>query len=147
MVNSSEKIKVILLIDDDADDRELFREALKQVDPLVICIEADDGDVALFLLNQPDAVLPDVIFLDLNMPRMNGKQCLNEIKQSDALAHIPVVIYTTSKRGVDVEETKNMGAVHFITKPAFFDKICKSIDYVLSEEWKKEEQPVNAPRL
>ncbi len=142
MINPSEKIKVVLLIDDDADDRELFREALQQVAPMVQCMEADDGDVAMYLLNQPDSVLPDVIFLDLNMPRMNGKQCLNELKQSNVLAHIPVIIYTTSKRGADIEETKNLGAVHFITKPAAFDNICKSIGYVLSAEWQGEAQPV-----
>ena len=130
---------MVLLIDDDADDREMFREALQQVAPSVHCLEADDGDVALFLLSQPDAQLPDVIFLDLNMPRMNGKQCLIEIKQTDALVHIPVVIYTTSKRVADVEETKNLGAVHFITKPAAFDNICQSIGDALSESWLQEE--------
>ena len=137
MSNPSEKIKVVLLIDDDADDRELFREALQQIAPAAHCLEAED-DVALFLLSQPETRLPDVIFLDLNMPRMNGRQCLIEIKQTDTLVHIPVVIYTTSKRVADVEETKNLGAVHFITKPAAFDKICQSIGYALNESWKQE---------
>ncbi|MEO6758878.1 MAG: response regulator [Saprospiraceae bacterium] len=142
MSDLTKSVKTILIIDDDADDRELFREALLQVAPRVEYMEADDGDVALLMLTQPDAVLPDVIFLDLNMPRMNGKQCLIELKKAIGLADVPVIIYTTSKREADIEETRSLGAVYFITKPAAFDNICKSIGSALTEPWKHAESMV-----
>ena len=130
------EVKTVLIVDDDDDDRQMFREALQMVDGHAECIVAEDGLAALHLLRTQPHSLPDFIFLDLNMPRMDGKQCLAEIRQLEHLQHIPVIIYTTSKHPKDVEETKNLGAVHFITKPFHFDDICKSITYVMQGRWK-----------
>ncbi len=135
---SSEKTKTILIIDDDDDDREMFREALELVDRSVACLVAEDGIAALQILRTEQEYLPDFIFLDLNMPRMDGKQCLAAIRQTDHLRDIPVIIYTTSKHPQDVEDTKKLGATYFITKPFHFDEICKSITYVLSRGWNQE---------
>lgn len=106
----------ILLIDDDADDREIFELALSEAAPTYTCITARSGLEALDRLIGGD-IKPDCIFLDLNMPRMNGAQCLEGIKKESQLSDIPVVIYTTSSEGRDRETTLALGATAFITKP------------------------------
>lgn len=121
-----------MLIDDDADDRYMFCEALYVVDHSAKCIAAQDGAEALDMLRAQETHLPDFIFLDLNMPRLNGQQCLSEIKKTRSLDHIPVIIYTTSNQQTDIDEAKTRGAACFITKPNTFDGICKSIADVIT---------------
>jgi CheY-like chemotaxis protein len=105
-----------LLVDDDEDDISVFKEVLKDVNPSVGLADAGDGQEALKILKQRNR-LPDVIFLDLNMPRMDGKECLSELKKDPHLKHIPVIMYTTSSQSKDIEETMLKGAICFITKP------------------------------
>lgn len=121
-----------MVVDDDADDRHMFCEALHIVDDSVECVAAQDGAEALGLLQAADSHLPDLIFLDLNMPRLNGHQCLSAIKKIGNLLHIPVIIYSTSKQQKDIDEAKSLGAACFITKPNTFDGICQSIAGVLT---------------
>lgn len=123
--------KVIFLIDDDMDDQEFFTEALKEVDPNIKCHIASSCDEGLELLNNSE-VLPDYIFLDLNMPKVDGKKCLLELKKNARVKEIPVIIYSTSSLKKDIDETKAMGAVHFLTKPAAFRELCNAIENVLS---------------
>jgi CheY-like chemotaxis protein len=106
-----------LLVDDDTDDTSLFKEVLEEVNPSISFIWAEDGQQALQFLKNEDNNLPDVIFLDLNMPRMGGKECLTEIKSDEKLHKIPVIMYTTSSQSKDIEETIQKGAICFITKP------------------------------
>ena len=142
MAYPSEKTTIVLLIDDDADDREMFCEALHEVDNSARCITVQDGAEALGILHTHDGMLPDFIFLDLNMPRLNGQQCLSEIKKTSNLLHIPVIIYTTSKQQQDIDETKSLGAAYFITKPNTFEGICKSIACVLTAGTQSLKAPV-----
>jgi len=124
----------ILIVDDDADDRSMFIDAIKEVDEEINCTSAIDGKQALDLLKNNYESLPDFIFLDLRMPRFSGKKCLLEIKKDEKLKSIPVVIYTTSK---DVEEAKvlqELGAVHFISKPSDPDEIYYVVSFVLEEQ-------------
>lgn len=123
--------KYFLIIDDDADDREFFREAVSQVFPGVQCQEAIDGVEALKKLRIESEQLPDYIFLDLNMPRMDGKSVLVELKKDCQLKHIPVGIFTTSSAPEDKEESLILGAASFITKPYEFEKLCDSIQSVV----------------
>ena len=125
--------KSILIVDDDDDDREIFLEALKEVDSSIICMSATNGEEALEFLQNFQNPMPSVIFLDMNMPRMNGKECLTEIRKAEKLQHIPVIIYTTTSRKEDVEEMRKRGAAHFLTKPTQFDKISSEIKNVLSK--------------
>ncbi|MFN0035759.1 MAG: response regulator [Saprospiraceae bacterium] len=129
------KIAAVLLVDDDEEDRYFFREALREVDATVQYLDASDGQQALQMLSAQGALLPDLIFLDLNMPLMSGKQCLSALMQSESLSHIPVIVYTTSGQEQDVKETRKMGAAHFITKPALFDDICQAIGDMLGKKW------------
>jgi CheY-like chemotaxis protein len=114
-MHNSNKYNSVLLIDDDVDDRMIFGEVLQEIAPNVIYNEAINGEDALLKLEQN--FVPDIIFLDLNMPRINGKQFLAEIQKIDHLRHIPVVIYTTSSHEMDQRETKELGAAWFLTKP------------------------------
>ena len=110
-------IKKILVVDDDMDDVQLFGEVIANIEPSIKLQHAEDGRDALEKLAETTNHLPDLIFLDLNMPRMDGKECLKKIKKDDQLNHIPVIIYTTSSQINDIEETMEAGAVCFITKP------------------------------
>jgi CheY-like chemotaxis protein len=109
--------KICLLIDDDSDDQEIFVLALEHVTKDFTCVLVSNGSEALEKLTAENADLPDYIFLDLNMPRMNGKECLKEIKKNPSLNHIPVIIYTTSSLASDKSETATLGASDFIIKP------------------------------
>lgn len=120
-----------MIVDDDNDDVELFCEALKEVDHNIECICSTNGEEALNKLNAENALLPDFIFLDLNMPRLNGKQCLRKLKNNQKLRDIPVIIYSTSKLKEDVEETKQLGAASFLTKPNKINDLRNAIASIL----------------
>ncbi|HTM92976.1 MAG TPA: response regulator, partial [Flavisolibacter sp.] len=117
-------IQFILLVDDDADDQYVFKDALQNVDASIIVETAVDGIDALQKLAENKAA-PQLIFLDLNMPRMNGKSFLKEIKSSQALQSIPVIVYSTSSNPADIEETKVLGAKDFIIKPNSYNELCE----------------------
>ena len=125
----------LLIIDDDADDRKLFIEAVNDFDPEIICLTANDGQQALELLHTNDQ-LPHFIFLDLRMPRFNGKRFLLEIQKDELLGKIPVIIYTTSREAEDSSELKKMGAVYFISKPSNPEEIYYLVSFVLEEQLK-----------
>lgn len=108
--------KRLLLIDDDEDDKSFFLEALAQINPEIVCITADNGRDGLNKLLSENP-RPDVIFLDLNMPLMNGRQFLEEIKNQQHLPNIPVVILSTSSDSETRRHTSMLGAKYFITKP------------------------------
>ncbi len=127
--------KTFFIVDDDADDQELFIEALTGIDKSCKCLTAFDGEDALQkLLNGMDA--PDLIFLDLNMPKMNGKQCLAEIKKNNKLHDVPVIIYSTSSEKKDIQETTRLGAAFFLQKPNSFDDLAKALTNILSDNLK-----------
>lgn len=126
--------KHVFIVDDDIDDRDLFIEAVDQIDPSIVCKSAQDGQEALQKLNESNGALPDIIFLDLNMPRINGKQCLEQLKNTDHLKHIPVAIYSTSSFQKDIDETRQLGAEYFITKPANFRELCSVIAQVIAPQ-------------
>ena len=104
------------LIDDDIDDQEIFVWALERIDPSIRCVVAGDGIEALETLRN-DQFTPHYIFLDLNMPRMNGRQCLSELKKISRLHTTDIIIYSTSSDPRDIEETKQLGASDYIVKP------------------------------
>jgi len=126
---------ILLIVDDDEDDRQLFIESAKEVDKDIICITANEGQEALHILENKENKLPDYIFLDLRMPRFSGKKCLEEIKKDKRLLHIPVIIYTTSREVVDATELKKMGAAHFISKPVNPEEIYYLISAIIEEKW------------
>src|SRR5688572_26972563 len=109
--------KNVLLIDDDDDDQEIFINAATSGSPNVECSGLVDAKLALDKLKNQE-IFPDVIFLDLNMPVMNGKQFLSEIKKHSVLKKIPVIIFSTSSNIKTIAELKELGAHDFVTKPS-----------------------------
>ncbi len=119
--------KSCLLIDDDHDDQLVFTVAIKEIDDNILCITADDGFKALKKLEEEPGFKPDLIFLDLNLPGLNGIDCLTRIKSNPKIADIPVIIYSTSTRTEDIVTTKNLGATAFITKPSHLLELTKKL--------------------
>ena len=111
------------MIDDDEDDRELFSELLAEINPAISVWEAENGLDAMQLLEAAGEALPDLLFLDVNMPEMDGKEFLSYLKGNDRLRHIPVIVFTTSSQQKDVREMLSRGALCFITKPASVHEI------------------------
>jgi CheY-like chemotaxis protein len=122
------------IVDDDPDDQELFVEALQGLDEACNCVTAFNGQEALQKLNEIPSS-PDFIFLDLNMPRMNGKQFLAEIKKIKTLRDIPVIIYSTSTDKKDILDTIELGAVYFLEKPNRFNDLTKALSNIISRKW------------
>ncbi|TWI89299.1 response regulator [Chitinophaga japonensis] len=129
------KPKILLIIDDDPDDREFFCEALKEVDESAICYACKSGMDAIDMLTSAQLPVPDFIFLDLNMPVLSGKQCLQALKKIRKLEQTHIIIYTTSKLTDDFSETINMGAMHFMTKPTRLSELRDALANVLAENW------------
>jgi CheY-like chemotaxis protein len=127
--------KNLFIIDDDIEDQEIFMEALKEVDPTIQCYTALSGDDAFKQLEVDVVVLPDIIFLDLNMPKLNGKQVLRELRKIKSLWQIPVIMYSTSFSPIDIQEINHLGAVHHLLKPSRFDDLCKALSHVLTITW------------
>lgn len=122
---------ICYLIDDDDDDQEIFSLALSNIDEAIDCVTASDGIEALAKLNREEQFKPDFIFLDLNMVRMNGRECLAEIRKIHRLDSIPVIIYSTSSEEKDILETKDMGAADYIVKPPSMSILVKRLEQVL----------------
>jgi CheY-like chemotaxis protein len=122
--------KSVVLVDDDRDDHEIFRSACALVDHCVNVLGFDNGDQAIQNLSVMPS-LPDVIFLDLNMPRLNGVDVLKKLKESAQLKEVPVVIYSTSFDSRVREKCSSLGAVEIMEKPSSFDTLCMRLQTVL----------------
>lgn len=127
--------KSIFLADDDGDDCLLFEDALREIDLQTQLTTASDGMQLMSILKKTSLRLPDVIFLDLNMPCKNGFECLQEIKESPALRFIPVIIFSTSAQPDTIDKVYAQGANYYICKPGTFPLLKKAIEYVLSINW------------
>ena len=125
--------RICLLVDDDLDDHEIFSLALKEAHDPVEVVRAYDGIEALHHLRDTTYDRPDFIFLDLNMPRMNGKQCLEQIKDDSDLKHIPVVIYSTSSEIKDLIDAQHLGAIAFIVKSASIHELTMALEDFFQE--------------
>jgi CheY-like chemotaxis protein len=112
-----------LLADDDADDKTLFCEALAEIDPGIVCHTASDGKEALAILSERQNDKPNIIFLDINMPVMDGWQCLGKLKEHSAHRDIPVIMYSTSSYQRDIEQALEKGAFCFFTKPSDYREL------------------------
>src|SRR6478672_5047744 len=125
-------VKKVILTDDDRDDASLFKEALQEIDDRITLECFEEGRVAVDHLTAKDFELPDIIFLDINMPIINGWYCLEEFKKSSRLVNVPIYIYTTSSHKMEKERALSMGATGFITKPNDFNELKKILKKILS---------------
>lgn len=120
----------ILLVDDDEDDRDIFREAVSIVKPDCVLKFATDGEQGLSQLHQ-SSDLPDYIFLDVNMPKMDGREFLKHVKADPQYSNVPVVIYSTSNHASEMGKYFKMGASNFITKPSEFNLLVTYLRTIL----------------
>lgn len=120
---------IILAVDDDLEDFEFFSEAVKEIDSSIVILRASNGHEALHILEN-HMLMPDYIFLDINMPMMDGKVCLQEIKKNERLKDIPVIMYSTTSNKTEIKHYKMMGA-NFLVKPDRFAHLVKSLNFIL----------------
>lgn len=130
----------ILIADDDPDDRELMAEAAAGHADVE---SVSNGDQLMKNLSQSET-LPDFVLLDLNMPEKSGKECLKEIRSHERLKDLPVIIYSTSSSRKDIEDTFEMGANLYITKPNSFTELKKTIKDIIGFDW-DEFRPKKSP--
>jgi CheY-like chemotaxis protein len=126
---------LITLADDDEDDRLFFTDAFEELKINTIVNTVNNGKELLNFLNHPETVLPNIIFLDLNMPILNGIDCLKQIKQNDKFNDIAIAIYSTSSSDQDVEDTFVLGANIYIKKPSNFNDLKKTLSEVIIINW------------
>lgn len=132
----------VLLADDDIDDCIFFRDALEELPLSATLSTVNDGVQLMNYLSAKSNDLPDVLFLDLNMPRKSGFECLSEIKLMDKLKDLPVIIFSTSLNMEVVNLLFQKGAHHYICKPGEYVKLKKVIlDGVLLTSQNKLTQP------
>jgi len=131
----------ILLVEDNPDDVEITLRAFHKVRLANTVHVVRDGQEALDFLfregdysDRADAAQPDVILLDLNLPKVNGLEVLDKIRASDGLSSIPVIVLTVSEQQEDVRESYKLGANTFITKPVDFEKFVHAME-ILGEYW------------
>lgn len=117
----------LLLADDDLDDRLFFEDAVEELFTSYKLSTVTDGVELMELLSDDSEQLPDILFLDINMPRKNGCECLAEIKANDILKDIPVVIFSTSLDMEIVNKLYENGAHYYIRKPGDFNVLKKVI--------------------
>jgi CheY-like chemotaxis protein len=125
----------IILADDDEDDRLFFTDAFAELKINTKVNTFNDGVELMDYLNQPDADLPNVLFLDLNMPKKNGIECLHEIKSNEKFNDIAIAIFSTSSSEEHIEETFVSGANIYIKKPSDFNTLKKVLSDVVTINW------------
>lgn len=126
----------IIMTDDDEDDRMFFNDAMKSLNLNCVLEFCENGQVLLEKLTNEDA-LPDLVFLDLNMPILSGLETLERIRNNDKFLTIPVIaIYSTSSDSRDKEKSLELGANAFITKPTNFEELKKIVHLAVTTDWK-----------
>ena len=135
-------IHQLLLADDDMDDCLFFQEALEDLRLSTNLTTVSDGVQLMELLNTEGTQLPDALFLDLNMPRKSGFECLAEIKENQALKEIPIVIFSTSLDKDVVNKLYDKGANYYVRKPGDFNILQKVIhEAIIRLKKNKMQQP------
>jgi CheY-like chemotaxis protein len=134
---------IILLADDDEDDRLFFTDAFDEIKIKTKIFTVKDGVDLMNYLAKAENTLPHILFLDLNMPRKTGMECLIELKRIDRLKDIPVAIYSTSASETDIEETFVKGANIYIKKPSDFGKLKKILEEVVTINWQYQTSGLN----
>jgi CheY-like chemotaxis protein len=133
----------ILLADDDEDDRLFFKEAFDEIKINTKVSLVNDGVELMNYLTEDSKPLPHILFLDLNMPRKTGLDCLLEIKRLAHLKDIAIAIYSTSASEMDIEETFVQGANVYIKKPSDFNTLKKILEQVVTINWQYQTSGLN----
>lgn len=124
---------IFLIADDDADDVALFREALQKAASATECHSVENGSELFRFLSDAHVPKPDVIFLDISMPVMNGWECLKRLKRSSDFRAIPTVMYSTSSARRDIDLAYQLGAALFLAKPEDFNELCSILGLIATD--------------
>jgi DNA-binding response OmpR family regulator len=138
---------LIILADDDPDDRLLFKDAVVEINNGIAMYSLQGGVELMAHLNDPTNPLPDLIFLDLNMPRKNGFECLEEIRNNERLKNLCIIIYSTSTQFKDILDTLNKGANLYFTKPYNFQDLVSRLKQVFALNWDELKPKVNIDKF
>ncbi|MGJ8550728.1 response regulator [Winogradskyella wichelsiae] len=130
----------IILTDDDEDDRLLFSEALDEISIKTNLLLFAHGQKLIDYLFQPEIILPDMIFLDLNMPIKNGLQSLIDIRSNARFKDIHIAMYSTSLADKDINEAFTSGANMYVNKPNCFNLLKETLEQILQLNWKNHKQ-------
>lgn len=133
----------IILADDDEDDRLFFTDAFDELKINTKVQTYNDGAELMEYLNGEDSIMPEILFLDLNMPKKNGIECLQEIKANPKFGNIAVAIYSTSSSEEHIEETFVTGANIYIKKPSDFNVLKKVLSEVVTINWQYQTSGLN----
>lgn len=133
----------VALADDDSDDRMFFTDAFDEIKIKTKVKTFNDGVDLMNYLNIDDAILPNVLFLDLNMPKKSGFECLKEIKKNDRFKDIAIVIYSTSSSEEHIEETFINGANIYVKKPSNFAILKKILSDIIVINWQYQTSGLN----
>jgi CheY-like chemotaxis protein len=125
----------VILAEDDGDDSMFFLTATELLSFPIMLSLAEDGEMLMALLK--NKVPPNVIFLDLRMPRLNGQQCLKEIRSRSEFDHIPIIIFTELNDQPHIDECYNSGANYYVIKPDSFEGLLKVLEKAFKADWKK----------
>jgi CheY-like chemotaxis protein len=134
--------KNVFLADDDEDDRHLFKKAFSEVCSEHHLSVFDSNVEMLTELQKSEGIRPDLVFIDLNMPGVNGMDCLREIREMPQLNEAPVAIYSTVVANTFIDEVRHLGASYFIKKPYDFYQLAHLIKYVIDKDGKTTDAPV-----
>jgi DNA-binding response OmpR family regulator len=135
MSREHKDILSILLADDDEDDRFLFQSAFEEIQKRVKILTVSDGDQLMRFLYRNHDLLPDILFLDLNLIRKNGMECLAEIRRDRTFDELIVAIYSTSSSRREINETYKLGADVYIRKPNDFISLVNILTKVCNTNW------------
>lgn len=131
-MQATKVIQNILLIDDDKDDCEVFEQALKSIS---VSLQLSCVHQSETVLTAISAFQPDLIFLDINLPRVNGFDCLTEIQTTIKYAHIPIVMYSSSDNPKEINTAYGLGATIYFRKPTNFSQLVLSLKDIITMQW------------
>lgn len=139
MLQMDQQSTHILFSDDDTDDALLFTQAADLMKSSILLSFAEDGEQLMRFLSKES--LPDMIFLDLNMPVKNGIECLREIRSDNKLDKLPIIVYTTSDNPRDVDTCFELRANLYVVKPTSFENIIKTLKKIINIDFKSQDFP------
>lgn len=139
MLKTDKNSTHILFSDDDTDDALLFTQAADLMKSSILLSFAEDGEQLMRFLAKES--LPDMIFLDLNMPVKNGIECLKEIRSDKKLDQLPIIVYTTSDNPRDIDTCYKLGANLYVVKPTSFESIIKTLKKIINIDFRNHELP------
>lgn len=141
METFASSVKTIWLSDDDPDDLEIFKDVLSEVYPLAHLTTFSDGHKLLQAIATLPA--PDLLFLDINMP-CSGHECLKAIRSDSRHHSLPIIVYSSSARDLDIRDSYGLGANLYIRKPTTYSDMLQTVKSVLALDWRDPDSVTNS---